>query len=70
MKIICSILNINSNWVGWLSLVAFVVILSANASELTYFVTKVSSVNTDHFGIPVDLNVINFASFRCSFTPS
>ena len=34
-------MNIDSAWVGWLSALTFLVIVSANAKELTYFMTKV-----------------------------
>jgi len=41
VKIICSIIHVDSFWVAWLSVFAFIIILSANAQELIYFMTKV-----------------------------
>jgi hypothetical protein len=43
VKVICSILNISPNYVGFFSVIAFVVIVWANVKELAYFSVKVCS---------------------------
>mmetsp|Transcript_3409 Transcript_3409/g.5306 ORF Transcript_3409/g.5306 Transcript_3409/m.5306 type:complete len:681 (-) Transcript_3409:158-2200(-) len=40
VKVLCSIIGLNSSWVGYASALTFLVIISANSKELTYFMTK------------------------------
>jgi len=42
VKVACSILNLSTSFVGWLSVFIFAVIVLANANELTYFMVKVT----------------------------
>jgi hypothetical protein len=43
VKVVCSIIGLNSAWVGLVSALIFLVIISANFKELTYFMVKVST---------------------------